>query len=268
MPTRGDNPDLSSLPQLARQYRWFGWAALGAVLFIVLTAAAMLVYPGGTPNEPLRHRYSFFKNCFSDLGRTRTFAGQTNRVSQVLFITAMVIGAAVLALFFRAFAVVTARGRKNSRAIARHLSHVGALFGIATAICFIGVACTPWDLFEHAHIAFALWAFRLFFGGVVLNLIAVLIEPALPRRAAWFFAAFAIMLIAYIFLLTAGLTPGPMSAAVIQDTGQKVIVYSAIVTVLVQSLEMRRHLINESGSAVAVAATQPIGAGSSDREPK
>ena len=34
---------------------------------------------------------------------------------------------------------------------------------------------------------------------------------------------------------------GPAASEVVQDTGQKVIVYSAILTVLVQSLHMRRH---------------------------
>lgn len=215
---------------------------MGAVLFILLTAAAMFVYPGGTPGEPLLRRYSFFANCFSDLGRARTFVGRSNRIAQVLFIAAMVIGAGALAIFFRAFAVATARSRADSPRIARHLSHVASLLGIMSAACFVGVAATPWDLFSRTHFGFVIWAFRFFLGGVVLNLVAVLLEPALPRRAAWLFAAVAALLVAYIALLTAGLTPGPTAAAIVQATGQKVIVYAAIVTVLVQSIEMRRHL--------------------------
>jgi hypothetical protein len=118
------------------------------------------------------------------------------------------------------------------------------LLGIGGAICFVGVGATPWDLFAKAHFVFVQWAFRLFLGGIVLNILAILLEPALPRRAAWVFVAFAALLAAYIALLNAGLTPGPAAALVVQATGQKVIVYSAILTVLLQSLYMRRHLVS------------------------
>jgi hypothetical protein len=229
----------------ARQHRWFAFAAIGALLFILLTAVAMLLYPGGTPNDPTRRRYSFFINVFSDLGRTRTFTGQQNRPSQILFIIGVMIGGAAMAYFFRAFAGCTADCWKQGRRTAVHLSRGGALLGIAAAVCFVGVALTPWDLYLDAHMGFVVWAFRFFLGAVSLNLLAVLIEPGLPRRTAWVFAAFATMLIGYLILLSAGLAGSPAATAVVQATGQKIIVYAAIVTVLVQSIEMRRHLFSK-----------------------
>jgi hypothetical protein len=228
-----------------RQYRWFGFAVTGALLFILLTAAAMLIYPGGTPTEPTRQRYSFFVNFFSDLGRTRTFTGQPNRESQILFTMGVMIGGAAMAYFFRAFAGCTAGCWKQGRRTAVHLSRSGALLGTAAGICFIGVAFTPWDIYLGAHMVFVLWAFRLFLGAVVLNLLAVMLEPGLPRRTAWVFATFAMMLIAYLILLSAGLAGSPAATAMVQATGQKIIVYAAIITVLVQSLEMRRHLFSK-----------------------
>jgi hypothetical protein len=202
----------------------------------------MLVYPGGTPTEPTRQRYNFFVNFFSDLGRTRTFTGQPNRTSQILFTIGVMIGGAAMVYFFRAFAGCTAGCWNQGRRTSVHLSRSGALLGIAAGICFIGVAFTPWDIYLGVHMVFVLWAFRLFLGAVLLNLLAVLLEPALPRRTAWVFSIFAIMLIAYLILLSAGLAGSPAATAVVQAAGQKIIVYAAIITVLIQSLEMRRHL--------------------------
>jgi len=188
----------------------------------------MLVYPGGTPTEPTRHGYGFFVNFFSDLGRTRTFTGQPNRTCQILFTIGVMVGGAAMSYFFRAFAGCTAGCWKQGRRTAVHLSRSGALLGVAAGICFIGVAFTPWDIYLGAHMGFVLWAFRLFLGAVLLNLLAV----------------FAMMLIAYLILLSAGLAGSPAATALAQATGQKIIVYAAIITVLVQSLEMRRHLLS------------------------
>jgi predicted nucleic acid-binding protein len=56
------------------------------------------------------------------------------------------------------------------------------------------------------------------------------------------FAVASEMLVAYIILLTIGMRgTGPAASAVVQATGQKVIVYAAILTVLIQSLHMRRR---------------------------
>lgn len=203
----------------------------------------MVVYPGGTPDEPNRKAYSFFTNCFSDLGRTRTFDGHSNLASRLLFTSAMLVGAMSLFVFFRAFARVTAGYRQDHRRAAARLSHVGALTGIVAAGCFIVVACTPWDLYMSTHISFVLWAFGMFLLGTLLNVLAIILEPNLPRRAVWAFAVFSAMLAAYIPLLMIGMRGiGPAASAVVQATGQKVIVYAAILTVLVQSLHMRRHV--------------------------
>jgi hypothetical protein len=47
-----------------------------SVQFLLLTAIAMLVYPGGAVYEPDASRYLFFRNFFSDLGATVTPSGR------------------------------------------------------------------------------------------------------------------------------------------------------------------------------------------------
>jgi len=221
-----------------RQPRRFLAVAIGSVLFFIFSSIAMVVFPGGTTLEPRRRGYSFFTNFFSDLGRTRTISNRPNLSSMILFLLAMTFGAEALALFFITFTTCIDRRRRALR-----LSRFGAILGVGSAICFVGVACTPWDLLIGPHMMFVVWAFRLFLGAVVLNLLAVLFTPGLPQRFAWIFAAFAVLLMAYLLLLTAGPPINTPAGLMIQATGQKLIAYSAVLTVLVQSLTMRRHLI-------------------------
>jgi hypothetical protein len=235
---------IPSAPARIGQRRGFDLSAAGAALFVLLTAAAMLVYPGGTIDDHARRGYSFFTNCFSDLGRTRTFDGQGNWPARVLFTSAMIVAAGSIIKFFRAFAVAAASWRHLGRRAAARLGFAGSILGVAAGLCFVGVAFTPWDLYMQQHITFVMWALSLFLLATMLNVLAIVVEPRLPRRAIWVFAAFAIMLLAYIPLLMIGIRGGTSAAAsvVVQATGQKIIVYAAILTVMVQSLHMRRQV--------------------------
>lgn len=208
----------------------FQFVAFVCVLFVVLTAAAMLVFPGGTQQDPTSTGYHFFFNFFSDLGATTTRSGADNLTSMVLFMSALVSVATTLTLFFLAFTQFFA-------GIPLLLSRIGAVFGFLAAIGFVGVAATPWDRLLGAHNAFVQLAFGTFFVAVTLNLTAILRTPGFPRRFAWVFAAFGALLFAYVLLIFFG--PNPKlsdTGAAIQSTGQKIIVYASIVTVFIQSL--------------------------------
>jgi hypothetical membrane protein len=218
--------------------RRFLAAAVNAVLFFALSTVAMFAYPGGTAADTTRPGYSFLSNFFSDLGRTRSISNQSNLLSMMLFIFAMACAAMSLILFFMTFMTCLTTRRHTL-----HLSRFGALLGIGSAICFVGVAFTPWDLVIRPHMVFVLWAFRLFLGAVVLNLLAVIFTPGLPHRFAWIFATFALLLVAYLILLSAGPDIDTPAGLMIQAVGQKLIAYSAVLTVLAQSLIMRRHLL-------------------------
>src|SRR5258707_9087448 len=159
-----------------RQERRFLAAAVCSVLFFFFSTGSMLLFRGWTSLDPRRHRYSFFTNFFSDLGRTRTFVNQSNYPSMILFLFAMAFAAIALVIFFVTFMTCLTQKRH-----ALHLSRFGAVLGVGAAICFVGVASTPWDLLMGPHMTFVNWAFRLFLGAVVLNLLAVLFTPGLPH---------------------------------------------------------------------------------------
>jgi hypothetical membrane protein len=78
----------------------FRLAAATCILFFLMTAIAMLLYPGGTFVDPSTRGYSFFANFFSDLGATRTPSGATNTLSMILFASALAIVGIGLAVFF------------------------------------------------------------------------------------------------------------------------------------------------------------------------
>ena len=60
-----------------------------SIQFLVLTAVAMLVYPGGAVYELDANRYLFLRNFFSDLGATVTPSGRPNLISHILLVIAL-----------------------------------------------------------------------------------------------------------------------------------------------------------------------------------
>ncbi len=210
----------------ARAFRFVIWAS-GA--FFVLTIAAMLLYPGGRVADVNSRGYAFFSNFFSDLGQTRTYGGHANLPSMVLFCIALVAIGAGIAVFFSAFA----RFFTGTRA-GRTFSVGATICAVVAGACFWGVAATPWNLYLQAHNDFVQWAFRAFLLAVILSGIACAITPSM-RRFVYVFAAFALVLAAYIAILTVGPAAGTPSGALIQATAQKVIVYASMLTICVQA---------------------------------
>lgn len=205
-------------------------------LFVVLTTIAMLFYPGGTHTDSSTCGYLFFQNFFSDLGRTRAWSGESNTVSAILFIMALVLAGAGLALFFVSFAQFF-----NRTSASRLLSIFGSITGVISGICFVGVAATPSDLYLGTHRLFVEWAFRMFLLAVVLYIAAIMVDRQYPRRLALVFVVFAILLAAYVVLLTIGPSLETTSGLKIQVAGQKIIVYAAIISVFIQGFGALRY---------------------------
>lgn len=200
------------------------------VIFVVLTAVAMLLYPGGTKTDHSTPGYSFFQNFFSDLGLTKAWSGESNGISSALFIVALSLAGAMLALFFVAFAQFF-----NQSFRGKLLSRLGSVAGVISGICFVGIAATPANLHGWAHGTFVDWSFRMFLLAVVLYTAVILVEHQYPKRLAWVFALFAILLAAYVVLITVGPSSETPSGLKIQVTGQKIIVYAAIVSIFIQA---------------------------------
>lgn len=221
---------------LSRQ-RVFELVAAGCILFVVLTALAMLVYPGGTATDPTTRGYSFFTNFFSDLGRTETRGGHPNPIAAVLFFIALTGAGASLIAFFVAFAGFFTRTRLD-----RVLAWLGTFAGVIAGVCFIGVAFTPANLASAWHNQFVFAAFEAFTVATIVYFALLLRAPNYPKRFAAVFGGFAALLVLYLGLLFMGPSPRTPEGLLIQATGQKIIVYASIVSVLVQALGARQRV--------------------------
>ena len=208
----------------------FKIVAVICVLFVVLTAAAMLIYPGGTNTDKTTVGYSFLGNFFSDLGLTIAHNGQTNSMASLMFLVALGSAGGALILFFVAFLQFFVGGAR------RALSVLGTLFGLIAGACFIGVALTPANLFGEAHGNFVRGAFFTFLIAVVFYIIAIIRAPDYPSAYAWIFIVFAVLLTVYLGLIFAGPSARTPEGQFIQVTGQKIIAYASIISVFMQSL--------------------------------
>ncbi len=139
----------------------FGFTLYASAQFVLLTVAAMLLYPGGTVADPEASRYRFFHNFFSDLGRTVTSDGEANTLSALLFVIALSGAGLSLVWFFLAAPRLLRRSRAG-----RALSVLGSLFGVVSGLAFVGVAWTPANLwlkpttFSWLRLLRRFWALR------------------------------------------------------------------------------------------------------------
>ena len=84
----------------------FKFALAACVQFVVLTAIAMPLYPGGSFADPSSTRYSFFTNFFSELGMTVTSGGRPNIPCTILFVIALTWAGLGLVVFFVVASVI------------------------------------------------------------------------------------------------------------------------------------------------------------------
>jgi hypothetical membrane protein len=203
---------------------------IGCGLFVLLTVAAMFAYPGGTFTSETTEGYDFFRNFFSDLGRVTAPNGEPNTVSLIFFFTALTLAGIGLVLFFIAF-----RSFFMNDGTGTLLSLLGTVIGIASGLCFVGIALAPYDLFFEIHYQLVFWAFRTFLIAVAVYSLVIFRQNTYPRHYGWIFVAFTVFLAGYILLLEFGPEATTPTGLVIQAMGQKVIVYVSILSVMAQS---------------------------------
>jgi hypothetical membrane protein len=228
--------------------RPFQFGLFASAQLIVLTLVAMLLYPGGTVADPASRGYDFFRNFFSDLGRTVSPAGEPNTVSAVLFVVALTVaGLGLVSFFVAGLQFFWQEGR-----LLRTLGILTVISGLIAGLSFVGVAWTPANLRLGAHGWFVGTAFRAFLAAVLFQLVAVVFHRRYPKVYAAVYAAFALLLASYLWLLFEGPRPDSPAGLAIQATGQKIIVYAALLTVLIQSYGAIR--LHEAGLAQDVHA--------------
>jgi hypothetical membrane protein len=213
-----------------RRGRLFLLAMAGCLQFVLLSTVAMFLYPGATYTDNTTTAYSFTQNFFSDLGRTAAHDGDPNAVSMVLFIIALSVAGLSLILFFLTVPPHFAENRT-----ARWLSIAGSIVGVISGIGFIGIAAVPSDVNLTLHTDFVYVAFTGFLLVVFLYSAAILKSRTYPRAYAYAYFAYAVVLAVYLVVLFSGPDIETDGGLVIQAVGQKIVVYTGIICVVIQS---------------------------------
>lgn len=234
--TKPDNT-LDVIAHQSRSWQWriFSFTMIGSVLFLVLTFIAMLYYPGDNLFDPKTSGYSFASNFFSDLGRTRTYAGEPNTVSAILFVTALTMSGGGLILFSLAFPSLINGSRSG-----KVLTVIGSIFGVAAGLSFIGVAFTPVNLNFKTHSFFVLLAFITFNLAVICYTFAIFREPGYPNRFGVIFFVFAVLLFLYVLLLEIGPAIHSPNGFMVQAIGQKIIVYASVIIIFIEAFAAQK----------------------------
>lgn len=171
---------------------WRKYAFIGGIVaiiqFLVLTTAAIWIYDGGTLHQPDHSGYDFWNNFFSDLGRTVDFRRNPNTIPHWLFKIALSVCGVALVFFFLALPGLFKRKSTKTLAI------MASIFGMISAVSYIGIANVPWNLNYWGHVAFVRVGFLAFLAVTVFYALAILLEPDYPNRYAVAFLVFAVIL--------------------------------------------------------------------------
>jgi hypothetical protein len=215
----------------------------GSVQFVILTAIAMLVYPGGAVYELAADRYLFSRNFFSDLGATSTPSGRPNLASHILFVIALgTVGLALIPASSN-WQVIVARRRTAQAA-----GWASQAFEVIAGLGFIGIAVTPWNLVLDAHNGFvrAAFGFLLAYG---LSLLIVQLRNGWPPAYTGTNAVYLLLLVAYVGILFVGPGLNTPNGLEFQVAAQKIIVYASVVNLGLQAVSIRREIRALSGQA-------------------
>jgi|SRR5271165_2199569 len=205
-----------------------------ALQFVVLTIAAMWMYPGGAKYVLGGDHYLFFQNFFSDLGATRTHSGRSNLASEALFVVALsAVGLGMIGSS-SSWKVIAGKSRRGAG-----WGVAAQVFSILSGMCFIGVGVTPWNLVLEAHNAFVKAAFLLLLG-FLISITVLQAKNSWPGRYTICNWVYLVLLAAYLYLLLHGPRLDTERGLEIQVAAQKIIVYASTLNLGYQALGIRR----------------------------
>ena len=223
------------------------------IFFMACVGLAMYLYPGGiyhmvnpaggslcpgascTDVQHYTNGYSFFQNFLSDLGRTISHGGHNNFYSSLLFNMALTFGGITYTLFYFYLGSLF-KGNK--------IATLGSISGICGAICFVGVAFTPADLFLPPHIMFNLWIFRFFLIATICYSWIIYESKRIDNKYLIGNMIFIASLIFYILVLMFGPTPREPGGLEFQAISQKFIMFNFLASIVSQTMGFNKLINN------------------------
>jgi hypothetical membrane protein len=210
------------------------WAPVrfAIAIALMLGAASVLSYPGGTVYDESTRGYSFTHNFLSDLGSTVAFNGQRNVVGAVLFGVSVLIMVLVLA-----GSMVAAVRLLSAAPGARSFARLAAVAGVLMCAGFVGVALTPADRAWHLHKLSSMLAFRSFPVATALLAIATVRDGRFRARATVGWVTLTIVLAGLIAMAHLGPRVDTEHGLVTQVITQKIMAATVLVVLWVECRE-------------------------------
>jgi hypothetical protein len=209
------------------------WTIVG---FVISSAAAMWLYPGGTFLDPSTTRYLFFQNFLSDLGNATTWGRHDNHIGATLFVLAELAMAVALVAFFAGLVSL-----HSPQAASRSWARAGGVAGLM-GIGFMASALLSADRFIVLHVHAAKFAFRAILVATAFFAFACARDVRFSRRSAVAWFALTIILTLYVVMLEWGPRLTSQSNLVAQVTAQKISVAAVLVVIAYVGLEAERVL--------------------------
>ena len=209
----------------------------GVLLYLALTAISILLYAGGTINDPDSVGYSFTRNFFSDLGKFTP----RNFLSMIFFAGSLCVTGITFNFYFYNFMKYY---NNDSLGI---MAKIGSFLGMVGALCFAGVGLTPHNVLGDLHIIFVNWAFRSFLISSILLSIVLYKDERFPNHYAIGYCMFAVSIFLYILVLEFGPDAKSSDLSLIFNVlTQKAIILIFMLSVLFQSFGNSKLAANNS----------------------
>ena len=200
--------------------------------YIIVTIIMMIFYTGGHRYSPELTYYILDQNYLSDLGRSVSYAGNSNPAYIFYSLTLGIIGIGIF-LFFVQISAGLSTLKKS----------VILLCGLLSAIGYIGIAVYPADVNLHVHIIYAQSAFFGFFITTLLS--QIFLDKRKYTTANRLFTILNIALFLYLILIFFGPSSSQGAWALqLKTIAQKIMVYGQILICLGVLKNMR--MINQT----------------------
>lgn len=219
---------------------------LCAVVFLVLIAAAMILYPGSDRLDSTSSGYSLARNFLSELGASRTFADQANYASMAMFVVALFLVGLGLILFSLNYRVIWLRRRRGLT-----VGKASLAAGVLSGIGFIAVAANPQNINSPSHILATIFAFDFLFLYVAL-LLALQVMNGWDRSLVYANAAYLSVLAVNVVLVATGYDIDTVSGLMTHVISQKVVIVASLVNLALQAWGLRREALRQLDAATSL----------------
>jgi hypothetical membrane protein len=205
-------------------------------IYLALLFAAMAVYPGGSHYNPSTDGYSFFTNYISDLGRIKSWSGEPNDMSRVLFTIACLVDGTFFSWFIITFASMFLGSKKGKR-----WGITGCITSIIATIFVSSLPFVPIDTEPTEHDLLAGIIFEISLLGTVFISYAVFERKDYPRFYGRVLLAAIFVEFTYLFFVII-LEKSAVIEPVILVVLQKIAVFGKITCWYIQTIGALRHL--------------------------